>query len=97
MIAQRLSSYPWIEKVALVAIPVLAWQMHSLGAPERADAAGPVFTAAGVIFGAAIMVIVVARLFGKRLPGIASDRAAIVAVVGLIAIKVVIARVLLPV
>lgn len=96
MIAPRLSAYPWIEKIVLVAIPVIAWQMHSLGAPERADAAGPAFTAAGVILGAAILVIVAARLLGKRLPGIASDRSAIVAVIGLIAVKIAIARVLLP-
>lgn len=95
MITAQRRAIAWIDKFALLAIAVGAAQLHSLGAPERAEVAGQGVVAAGVLLGVGIMVILVARLFGKSLPFISSDRAAILAVICLVAVKVVIARVVL--
>lgn len=97
MVTEQQRSSTWIGKTVLVAITVLAAQLHSTGSPERADAAGAGMTTVGVVLGTAIAAIVVARLFGKSLPLIASDRAAMVAVLVVVAAKIVIARVFLPV
>ena len=95
MIDTRPRTSTWMDKLALVAITVLAAQMHSTGAPERADATSPYLTATGVVLGLAITVILVARLFGKKLPGIPSDQVAFVWITGLVIAKIVVARVFL--
>ena len=87
----------WVGKVAVLAVAVLALNFHSSGAPERALAAGGVTLVLGVVLGLGMLAIVVARLVGRDLGLIRSDLGAIVTLLVMVAAKIAIARVLLPV
>jgi hypothetical protein len=83
-------------KLVLLAVALLGSQLHASGAPERALAYPGAGLVMGSVMGLAMVAIVIARLLGRNIGLIRSDRAAIFALVFMIAVKVAIARVLAP-
>ena len=96
MIKELQRSSSWTGKLVLFATTVLAMQLHTGGAPERALATSIGVAAAGSVLGLGLVAIVVARLLGKNIGLITSDRAAMVAVLVMVAVKIAIARIFLP-
>jgi len=97
MIKELQRSSSWTGKLAVIGIAVLASNLHSGGAPERALASGGAGLVAGVVLGIGMLAIVFARGFGKDIGLIRSDRAAIGALLVMIGVKIAIARLFLPV
>lgn len=95
MLAQ-LQRSQWTGRVVVLAIAVLGSQLHGTGAPERALAQGGGAVIVGSLFGLAMVAIVVARLLGRNIGLIRSDRQALGALVVMMAVKVAIARVFVP-
>jgi len=93
MIGQLQNSSSWTGRIVLVAIALFASQLHQSGAPERALAAGGAALVAGSVIGVAMLAIVGTRLVGRDLGLIRTDRVAIFALLLMIAIKIVIARI----
>ena len=94
MIKELERSSSWVGKLAVLGIAVLASNLHAGGAPERALASGGGGLVAGVVLGVAMLAIVAARLFGKNIGLIHTDRAAIGALLVMITVKIAIARLL---
>ncbi|HEU5286925.1 MAG TPA: hypothetical protein VFV20_00840 [Candidatus Limnocylindria bacterium] len=85
-------------KAVLLATTLLASQLHeSTGSAQRALTDGSYgVVAVGSVLGMAMGATVVRRLFGKNTAFIRSDLAAMVLVVVLVAVKIAIARIFLP-
>ena len=96
MIGQLQQSSSWTGRIVVVGLALLASQLHQSGAPERALAAGGVTLVIGSVIGIAILAIVVARLFGRNIGLIRSDRAAMFTVLFMVGVKIAIARILMP-
>ena len=86
----------WTGKAVLLLGTVIAMNLHAGGAPERALAAGGLPLILGTVMGLGMLAIVVARLLGKNIGLIRSDRQAMGAMLLMIAVKIAVARVLLP-
>ena len=98
MIAQLQRSSSITGKVAILGIALLAMEWGHSGGAERVAFAQNLWVGlAGSLLGLAMVAIVLARLFGKRIGLINSDRQAMFALVFMVAVKVVIARVFLAV
>ena len=97
VISQLERSSSWPGKFVVLAIAVLAFNLHASGAPERALATNVGVLVVGAALGLGMLAIVVARLIGRNIGLIHSDRSAIVALLMMIAVKVAIARIFLPV
>lgn len=96
LIAQLQRSSSITGKVVVLAIAVLAMEWgHSRGAETIAFTQNVWVGVAGSASGLGMVAIVVARLFGKRIGLIKSDRQAIFALLFMITVKVVLARVFL--
>ena len=96
MIGQLQHSSSWTGKIVVVAIALLASQLHQSGAPERALAAGGAALVMGSVMGVAMLAIVVARLLGWNIGLIRTDRAAMFALLFMIVVKIAIARIFMP-
>ena len=89
------SSSTGIDRVALIVVTLVGMAMCAQGVGKVA-AAGQWLSVQGIagsLLGIVILGIVGMRLFGRPLPLIETDRAALVAVVALAAIKVAIAAI----
>ncbi len=83
------------DRVGLIGVTVLGFAMCSGGVGKIA-LSGQWLTfpgLAGSLLGLAALGTVAARVFGKPLPGIASDRAAIAAIVTVVIVKLAIAAI----
>lgn len=96
MIGQLQRSSSWTGRVVVLAIALLGSQLHAIGAPELALARPGAALVLGTVMGLAMVAIVVARLLGRNIGLIRSDRAAMFSLVFMMAVKVAIARTLLP-
>ena len=96
MIGQLQRSSSWTGRVVVLAIALLGSQLHAIGAPELALARPGAALVLGTVMGLAMVAIVLARLFGKRLGLINSDRQAMFALVFMVAVTVVIGKIWLP-
>jgi hypothetical protein len=96
MIKEIQRSSSWVGKVVLIAVAVLASNMHAGGSPERAVAVGGAALVVGVVLGLGMVAIVLTRLFGRNIGLIRSDLAALLALLVMITVKIAIARTLLP-
>jgi hypothetical protein len=96
MLAQLQRSSSWTGRVAVLAVALLGSQLHASGAPERALAQPGVALVVGSLMGLMMVTIVIARLLGRKLGLIRSDRQAIGALIFMITVKIAVARVLLP-
>ena len=96
MIGQLQRSSSVTGKIAVVAVALLGSQLHQSGAPELALAQPGAALVVGSLMGLAMVAIVVARLLGRNIGLIRSDRAAMFSLVFMLAIKVATARTLLP-
>ena len=96
MLAQLQRSSSLSGKVVVLAVALLGSQLHSAGAPERALAQPGAALVVGSVMGLAMVAIVLARLVGRNIGLIRSDRQAIVSLVFMMAVKIAIARVLVP-
>ena len=77
----------------MLAIALLGSQLHQSGAPERALAEPGAALVLGSVMGIGMVAITIARLMGRDIGLIRSDRAAMFALVFMIALKVAIARI----
>ena len=91
---QRSSSWPGRLLVLTVAVLAMSWG-HSGGVETRAFAENVGAGVLGSVLGLGMLAIVVARLFGRNVGLITSDRQAIGALLVMIAVKIAIARMLL--
>lgn len=91
---QRSSS--WVGRLTVLAIALLGSQLHEGGAPERALAQGGAVLIVPSLMGLAMVAIVIARLLGRNIGVIRSDRQAMFSLVFMIAVKVAVARIFLP-
>lgn len=96
MITQLQRASSTTGKLVVLAIALLGSQLHQSGAPERALAAPGASLVIGSLMGIAMVAIVIARLLGRDIGLIRSDRSAMFALVFMIAVKVAIARTLVP-
>lgn len=96
MIAQLQRSSSWAGRLAVLVVALLAFELHSWGAPERALAQPGIGLVLGAVMGTLMVVIVVARLLGRKVGLIRTDGQAIVAILTMSAVKIAIARLLLP-
>lgn len=96
MITQLQRSSSMTGRLVVLAIALLGSQLHASGAPERALAENLPLLVVGSAFGLGMVAIVLARLFGKSIGLIHSDRSAIGALVFMMAVKIALARVFLP-
>jgi hypothetical protein len=96
MITQLQRSSSTTGKLVVLAIALVGSQLHQSGSPERALAQAGGALLMGTLMGLAMVAVVVARLLGRDIGLIRSDRAAMFALVFMVAVKVVIARVSLP-
>jgi hypothetical protein len=96
MLAQLQRSSSWTGRVAVLAVALVGAQLHATGAPERALADGGLALIVGSVMGLAMVAIVVARLLGRNIGLIRSDRQAIVSLVFMMAVKIAVARVFVP-
>lgn len=96
MITQLQRSSSLTGKTVVLAIALLGSQLHSSGAPELALATPGLALVLGTVMGLGMVAIVIARLAGRNIGLIRSDRAAMFALVSMMAVKVAIARTLLP-
>lgn len=96
MIAQLQRSASWAGRLAVLVVAVLAFELHAWGAPERALAQPGIGLVLGAVMGTLMVVVVVARLLGRKVGLIRTDRQAIVAILTMSAVKIAIARLLLP-
>lgn len=95
-VSQLQRSSSWAGKATVLAVALLGSQLHQSGAPERALAEGGAVLIVPSLMGIAMVAIVIARLVGRNLGLIRSDRQAIFALVFMMAAKVAVARVFLP-
>lgn len=96
MIAQLQHSSSVTGKVLLLAVAVLAMELgHSRGAETVAFSQNLWVGIVGSVLGLGMVAMVVARLFGKPIGLIHSDRQAIFALLFMVTVKVVIARLFL--
>ncbi len=95
MIAQLQRSSSITGKAVVLAVALLGSQLHAGGAPERALAGDLTLLIVGSVLGLAMVAIVLARLFGRSIGLIHSDRAAVGALIFMLAVKVALARVFL--
>jgi hypothetical protein len=96
MLGQLQRSSSWTGKVVVLVIALLGSQLHAGGAPERALAQSGAAVLIGSLMGLMMVAIVIARLLGRDIALIRSDRQAVGALIFMMAIKVAIARLLLP-
>lgn len=96
MIGQLQRSSSWTGRIVVLAVALLGSQFHASGAPERALAQGGALLVMGSVMGIAMVSIVVARLVGRNIGLIRSDRSAMFVLLFMIAVKVVIARIFMP-
>ena len=96
MLAQLQRSSSWTGKVAVLAVALLGSQLHASGAPERALAEPGTALVVGSVMGLTMVAIVVARLLGKNIGLIRSDRQAIASLLFMIVVKIAIARFFVP-
>jgi hypothetical protein len=96
MIGQLQRASSWTGRIAVLAIALLGSQLHATGTPERALAQGGAAVLVGSVIGLAMVAIVVARLLGRNIGLIQSDRQAMAALAFMIASKIAIARILVP-
>lgn len=97
MIGQLQRSSSWTGRIVVLGVALVGLQLHQSGAPELALAHGGTALVMGSVMGIAMVAIVVARFIGRNIGLIRSDRAAVFALLFMIAAKVVIARTLLAV
>jgi len=97
MIEQLQRSSSWTGRIVVVGVALLGSQLHQSGTPELALAQGGAAVVMGSVMGLAMLAIVVARLIGRNIGLIRSDRAAVFALLFMMAAKVAIARTLLAV
>jgi len=96
MLGQLQRSSSWTGRVVVLAVALLGSQLHASGAPERALAQPGAALILGSLMGLMMVAIVVARLLGRQLGLIRTDRQAVGALIVMMAAKVAIARTLLP-
>jgi hypothetical protein len=86
---------PAVDRLALIGITLVGMAMCTAGVGKIAELGQWASSTgvAGSTLGVAVLAIVGARISGRPLPGIVDDRAAIVAVAGVAAIKVAIAAI----
>jgi hypothetical protein len=96
MIGQLQRASSWTGRIAVLAVALLGSRLHATGTPERALAQGGAAVLVGSVIGLAMVAIVVARLIGRNIGLIRSDRQAMAALAFMIASKSAIARILVP-
>jgi hypothetical protein len=96
MIGQLQRASSWTGRIAVLAIALLGSQLHATGTPERALAQGGAAVLVGSVIGLAMVALIGARLLGRSIGLIRSDRQAIGALIFMIVVKIAIARILVP-
>ena len=95
MIGQLQRSSSWTGRIVVLVVALLGSQLHQSGTPELALAQGGAALVMGSVMGIAMLATVVARLVGRNIGLIRSDRAAVFALLFMMAAKIAIARTLL--